>query len=199
MFESYSEESLLVVMNAIDYARLLGHRTVTTSHILYGLTCSTASMIAQSFATMNITQIRVEKEVLNLYGREDSLECLEIPFSKKAKRLLAGGERVRTELGHKNVLTCHLTLSGIGEEKGFFDILTKLEVNPLVLENNIRTALSLASQTQLKEDRQIESMTREDRINSFSRFAKSNPNWRPLLMTRLHTWSIDSEEIAANI
>src|SRR5699024_7671686 len=107
-----------VVVLAQEEARALNHNYIGTEHILVGLIQEGEGVAAKALESMGISLDAVRTEVEEIIGSGGNPPSGYIPFTPRAKKLLALALREALQLGHKYIGTEHILLGLIREGEG---------------------------------------------------------------------------------
>jgi ATP-dependent Clp protease ATP-binding subunit ClpC len=118
MFERYTDRARRVVVLAQDEARMLGHDSIGTEHILLGLIREGGGVAARALESLGISQGAVRQQVEEITGRGQHAPSGQIPFTAPAKKVLELSLREALQLGHNSIGTEHILLGLIGEGEG---------------------------------------------------------------------------------
>jgi len=118
MFERFTDRARLVVVQAQEEARRLGHNYVGTEHLLLGLVQEGSGVGAKALESLGISRETVRKRVEETVGRGQGALAGHIPFTPQSKKLLEGALRESVALGHHYIGTEHLLLSLMHEGSG---------------------------------------------------------------------------------
>jgi ATP-dependent Clp protease ATP-binding subunit ClpC len=119
MFERFTGRARQVVVLAQEEARALRHNYIGTEHILLGLLREEEGLAARVLEGLGVTVEEVRARVEDLVGRgEDPLVAGEIPFTKRAKKVLELSLREALALRHNYIGTEHVLLGLLRVEKG---------------------------------------------------------------------------------
>jgi ATP-dependent Clp protease ATP-binding subunit ClpC len=119
MFERFTERARQAVVRAQDEARLLGHDSIETEHLLLGLLGDRDAVAAQVLANLGLTIEEVRAQVTRAVGEgRKAPEGQPIPFASRSKGVLELSLREALALGHDSIGTEHILLGlGIDAEK----------------------------------------------------------------------------------
>jgi ATP-dependent Clp protease ATP-binding subunit ClpC len=119
MFERFTGRARRVIVLAQDEARGLRHNYIGTEHILLGLLREEEGLAARVLEGLHVTVEDVRAKVEEVVGTgEDPLVQGQIPFTKRAKKVLELSLREALALGHNYIGTEHVLLGLVREEKG---------------------------------------------------------------------------------
>jgi ATP-dependent Clp protease ATP-binding subunit ClpA len=118
-FERYTEFARQAAIElAQDEARSLNHNYVGTEHILLGLLAEEQGGAARALGELGIEIHPVREEVTRLVGVGDNPVFGEIPFTPRARKVLALAREEATALNHVSVGTEHVLLGLVREFEG---------------------------------------------------------------------------------
>jgi ATP-dependent Clp protease ATP-binding subunit ClpA len=118
MFERFTERARRVVVLAQEEARLLDHNYIGTEHLLLGLIREGEGVAAKVLAALGISLDAVREQVIGIVGRGEQPPSGHVPFTPRAKKVLALSLREATQLGHNYIGTEHILLGLIREGEG---------------------------------------------------------------------------------
>lgn len=137
-----TQDARQVVVQAQQEARGLAHDYVSSEHLLLGLLTVRDSVAGRALASMGLSLVLVRERVVQKVGsgERDSPEA--IPFTPRAKRILAlAGEDALTQ-GDDDIGTDHILLAVLREHEAVAaGILRDLEVDPEHLRRIVRATL----------------------------------------------------------
>jgi ATP-dependent Clp protease ATP-binding subunit ClpC len=108
MFERFGEQSRRVVVLAQEEARLLGHNSIGTEHLLLGLVHEGGGISGQALRFFEITLAAARQAVAEIVGDRGPPPSGHIPFTPRAKTVL--------ELSLREVrLDCRFTQSTVAK------------------------------------------------------------------------------------
>ncbi|KAI3916401.1 hypothetical protein MKW92_029007 [Papaver armeniacum] len=135
MFERLTEKGIKVIMLAQEEGRRLGHNFVGTEHILLALIGEGTGIAAKVLQSMGINLKDARMEVEKIIGRGSGFVEVQIPFTRRAKRVLELSLEEARQLGHYYQGTEHLLLAILREGEGVASrVLENLGADP----DNIR-------------------------------------------------------------
>jgi ATP-dependent Clp protease ATP-binding subunit ClpC len=118
MFERFTERARQVVVLAQDEARLLNHNYIGTEHLLLGLLREEEGLAARVLESLAVTVEKTRANVEQVVGKgDDPVATEQIPFTKRAKKVLELSLREALSLGHNYIGTEHVLLGLVREEK----------------------------------------------------------------------------------
>ena len=118
MFERFTDRSRRVVALAQEEARMLDHGWLGTEHILLGLIREGDGTGARALESLGISLDAVREQVEEIIGRGQQVPSGHIPFTPRAKKVLALSLRESLQLGHNYIGTEHILLGLIRESDG---------------------------------------------------------------------------------
>src|SRR5690349_21920300 len=118
MFERFTDRSRRVVVLAQEEARMLDHNYIGTEHILLGLIRESDGCAARALESLEISLGAVRQQVGEIIGRGQEAPTGPVPFTPRAKKVLALSLRESKELGHTYIGTEHILLGLIREGDG---------------------------------------------------------------------------------
>ena len=118
MFERFTEKAIRVIMLAQEEARRLGHNFVGTEQVLLGLIGEGSGVAAKTLKSMGVNIKDARAQVEKIIGRGSGFVAVEIPFTKKTKKVLELSWDEARQLGHNYIGTEHLLLGLIREGEG---------------------------------------------------------------------------------
>jgi len=118
VFERFTEEARLVVVQAQREARDLNHGYIGTEHLLLGLLGNPDGVGAQVLSSFKIAADAVRIKLVEVVGRGEDLRGSQIPFTPRAKKVLELALREAYDLGHARIGTGHLLLGLTRESEG---------------------------------------------------------------------------------
>jgi ATP-dependent Clp protease ATP-binding subunit ClpA len=111
VFERFTERARQAVVRAQDEARLLGHDSIETEHLLLGLLGDRDAVAAQVLANLGLTIEEVRAQVTRAVGEgRKAPEGQPIPFASRSKGVLELSLREALALGHDSIGTEHILL-----------------------------------------------------------------------------------------
>ena len=118
MFERFTDRSRRVVVLAQEEARMLNHNYIGTEHILLGLIRESDGLAARALESLEISLGAVRQQVEEIIGRGQEAPSGPVPFTPRAKKVLALSLRESLQLGHNYIGTEHILLGLIREGDG---------------------------------------------------------------------------------
>src|SRR6202161_659621 len=118
MFERFTERARQVVVLAQEEARTLKHNYIGTEHILLGLLREEEGLAARVLESLDITVEHVRAQVVRIVGSGEEVTSGQMPFTPRAKKVLALALREALSLGHNYIGTEHILLGLVRENEG---------------------------------------------------------------------------------
>jgi ATP-dependent Clp protease ATP-binding subunit ClpC len=118
MFERFTDRSRRVVVLAQEEARMLNHNYIGTEHILLGLIRESDGLAARALESLEISLGAVRQQVEEIIGQGQEAPTGPVPFTPRAKKVLALSLRESLQLGHNYIGTEHILLGLIREGDG---------------------------------------------------------------------------------
>jgi ATP-dependent Clp protease ATP-binding subunit ClpA len=118
MFERFTERARRVVALAQEEARMLSHTYIGTEHILLGLLREGHGVAARALESPGISVEAVRQQIVELIGRGQQVPSGHIPFTPRAKMVLALSLREALQFGHEDIGTEHILLGLIRDGDG---------------------------------------------------------------------------------
>jgi ATP-dependent Clp protease ATP-binding subunit ClpA len=118
MFEKFSDRARRVIVLSQEEARLLNHDYIGTEHILLGLVHEDEGVASQALRSLGIGLEAVRQQVEGIVGQGGSSPSGQIPFTRRAKKVLELSLREAIQLGHNYIGTEHILLGLIREGEG---------------------------------------------------------------------------------
>jgi ATP-dependent Clp protease ATP-binding subunit ClpC len=118
MFERFSPPARQVLVTAQEEARLLGHRTVGTEHVLLGLLRTEDGVAAQALASIGLVPDRVRERIVELVGQGKHQTHGQVPWNPRTRRLFDVALREAMSLGRDEVGTEHIALALASDGEG---------------------------------------------------------------------------------
>ena len=118
MFERFTDRSRRVVVLAQEEARMLNHNYIGTEHILLGLIRESDGLAARALESLEISLGAVRQQVEEIIGRGQEAPTGPVPFTPRAKKVLALSLRESLQLGHNYIGTEHILLGLLREGDG---------------------------------------------------------------------------------
>jgi ATP-dependent Clp protease ATP-binding subunit ClpC len=118
VFERFTEGSRQVVVLAQEEARALKHNYIGTEHILLGLLREEEGLAARVLESLDITVEEVRAQIARIIGQGDEITTGQIPFTRRAKKVLDFSLREALSLGHNYIGTEHILLGLVRENEG---------------------------------------------------------------------------------
>jgi ATP-dependent Clp protease ATP-binding subunit ClpC len=117
MFERFEQQARRVIVLAQEEARMLNHNYIGTEHILLGL-IREGGVAAKTLESLGISLDAVRQQVEEIIGRGQQAPSGQVPFTKRAKKVLELSLRESLQLGHTCIGTGHILLGLIREGDG---------------------------------------------------------------------------------
>jgi ATP-dependent Clp protease ATP-binding subunit ClpA len=118
MFERFTERARRVVALAQEEARMLSHTYIGTEHILLGLLREGHGVAARALESPGISVEAVRQQIVELIGRGQQVPSGHIPFTPRAKMVLALSLREALQFGHEDIGAEHILLGLIRDGDG---------------------------------------------------------------------------------
>jgi ATP-dependent Clp protease ATP-binding subunit ClpA len=118
MFERFTERARRVVALAQEEARMLSHPYIGTEHILLGLLREGHGVAARALESPGISVEAVRQQIVELIGRGQQVPSGHIPFTPRAKMVLALSLREALQFGHEDIGAEHILLGLIRDGDG---------------------------------------------------------------------------------
>jgi Clp amino terminal domain, pathogenicity island component/UvrB/uvrC motif len=118
MLERFTDRARRVVKLAEEEARMLNHNFIGTEHILLGLIHEGEGAGAKALESLGISLEAVRQQVEEIIGRGQQAPSEEIPFTRRAKKVLELSLRESLQLGHTYIGTEHILLGLLREGDG---------------------------------------------------------------------------------
>jgi ATP-dependent Clp protease ATP-binding subunit ClpC len=117
MFERFGDDARRVVVLAQEEARLLGHDSIGTEHLLLALAKADRRLVFDTFRFFELTydSLRASVEELRSGGAVPSRH---IPFTRRAKKVLELSLREALALGDSSIRAEHILLGVLTEGTG---------------------------------------------------------------------------------
>jgi ATP-dependent Clp protease ATP-binding subunit ClpC len=116
--ERFTEQGRQVVVGARREARGLRHRYVGSEHLLLGLLREDEGLAARALASFDVTLESARAQVARRVGTAEGPPTFgPIPFTPRARQVLARAGDEAVDLGHRYIGTEHilLALASVGE------------------------------------------------------------------------------------
>jgi ATP-dependent Clp protease ATP-binding subunit ClpC len=152
MFERFTDKARRVVVLAKEESSSMGHPQIDSEHLLLGMLRERDGMAGRILNDMGVTMEAVRSLVaeLNPPVNVQSEDASNIPFTVASRSILELSMKEALQLGHNYVGTEHLLLGLLRKGEGIgYDVLLKLEVDPLALRHKILEILSSYEQKEL--------------------------------------------------
>lgn len=130
MFERFTDKAIKVIMLAQEESRRLEHNFVGSDTILLGLIGENTGIAAKVLKSIGVNLTDAQSEVEKIIGQGSGFVAKEIPFTPRAKRLLALALEEAEYLKHSYISTEHLLLGLLTDGAGVaVRVLNNLGVN----------------------------------------------------------------------
>lgn len=140
MFERFSPPARQVLVVAQEEARLLGHKSVGTEHVLLGLMRADGSTAAQALTSIGLVTDRVRERIVELVGQGKHTTHGQIPWNPRTRRLFDMALREAMSLGGDEVGTEHIALALASDGEGATAEILSL-LGPGVVREAVMTAM----------------------------------------------------------
>jgi ATP-dependent Clp protease ATP-binding subunit ClpA len=138
VFERFTETARLVVVNAQEAAREMGHRRIGSEHLLLGLLWDPDQLPSRVLAPLGVSRESAQAKLVEIVGRGEGTAGGQIPFTPGAKKILELSLRERLSLGHNEIRPGHLLLGLLRDDEGTgVRILLDLNVVPAELRGQV--------------------------------------------------------------
>lgn len=140
MFERFSEEARQVVVLAEDEARALRHNYIGTEHILLGLLREEQQQPAgeRPLQALGITLVEARERTVRLVRLGEEAGGGPIPFTPRAKKVLALALREALSLGHNCIGPEHIVLGLVREGEGVASrVLREFDADAEMVRNEV--------------------------------------------------------------
>jgi hypothetical protein len=117
VFERFTDRARQVLVHAQNDARRLGHNYIGTEHFLLGLLREEEGLAARVLGSLGIDLEVAWAQVVRITGQGDVPVTEQIPFTKRATRVLELSLREALSLGHSYVGTEHILLGLVRENE----------------------------------------------------------------------------------
>ena len=114
VFERFTDRARAAVVQAERDALELGHRRLGTEHLLLGLARDGESVGGRALSSLGVTYDDARRRVAAMAPRDATMSSEPVPFSGRAKQLLAISPRIALRQAHTRIGTSDLTLSLLG-------------------------------------------------------------------------------------
>jgi ATP-dependent Clp protease ATP-binding subunit ClpA len=143
MFERFTDRARRVVVLAQEEARLLNHDWIGTEHLLLGLAREGQGVAAKALELLGIRLEALRFQVESIIGQGQMAPSGHIPFTPRAKNVLALSLRESKQLGHNYIGTEHILLGLIREGEGVAaQVLVKLGADQARVRQQVIELLS---------------------------------------------------------
>ena len=127
MFQRFTDQARVVVVQAQEEARRLNNDYIGTEHLLLGLLREDDGLATQVLGSRGISLAAVRQQVEEIIGRGQRPSPGHMPFTPRAKTVLELSLREADERGHQHVGAGHILLGLLREGAGVAaQILVKL-------------------------------------------------------------------------
>lgn len=138
MFEKFTDRARRVVVLAQEEARLLGHASIGSEHLLLGLVHESDSVAGQALTSAGVTLEALRRWVLDAVGDGGAAPSGPIPFTPSAKRSLEVALNLATRAGDDHVGTEHLLVSVLHQDDGLVaQIVADLGIDAATVEQHL--------------------------------------------------------------
>jgi ATP-dependent Clp protease ATP-binding subunit ClpC len=110
MFELFTDRARRVVVLSQEEARMAGHDSVTTEHVLLGLIHEGDGVAARVLESLGIGLEAAREQVQDAIGRGEHSMTGRIPFTPQASEVLKVALAESRALGHQHIGTEHILL-----------------------------------------------------------------------------------------
>jgi len=118
VFERFTEKAQRAVVHAAEEARALQHHYVGTEHLLLGLLRDETSDAFRILGDFGVSLDGCRSSVEQIVGRGQGASSGQLPFTRRAKKVLDLSLRESRRLGHRRIATDHLLLGLLREGAG---------------------------------------------------------------------------------
>jgi ATP-dependent Clp protease ATP-binding subunit ClpC len=120
MFERFTDRARRVVVLAQAEAGKLNHNYIGTEHLLLGMMNEGDGIAAQALTSLGVRLDAVRDRVKEIVGpgQDDHAQSGNIPFTRRAKKVLELSLRESLQLGHDYIGTEHILLGIVREGHG---------------------------------------------------------------------------------
>src|SRR5205809_7873368 len=105
MFERFTDRARRVVVLAQEEARMLNHNYIGTEHILLGLIHEGEGVAAKALESLSISLDGVREHVQEIIGQGQQAPSARMPFTPRAKKVLALSLRASPQTGRNYIGT----------------------------------------------------------------------------------------------
>lgn len=138
VFERFTETARLVVVNAQEAAREMGHPHIGSEHLLLGLLWDPDQVPSRVLAPLGVSRESAQAKLVEIVGPGEGARGGQIPFTPRAKKVLELSVREALSLGHNEVRPGHLLLGLLRVDEGTgVRILLDLNVAPAELREQV--------------------------------------------------------------
>ncbi len=142
MFERFTERARRVVVLAQEEARLLGHASIGTEHLLLGLASLGEGAAAEALRDLGVDGNSVRERVVGVVGRGGEPPSGHVPFTPRAKTALELSLREALTAGHDHIGTGHLLLGLLAGGDGVaIEVLNTLGHDPHAVRDAATAAI----------------------------------------------------------
>jgi ATP-dependent Clp protease ATP-binding subunit ClpC len=117
VFERLDIGARQVMVQAQQEARGLAHDRVNSEHLLLGLLAVREGVAGRCLESLGLSLVLVRGRVAQRVGVGDRDSPEAVPFTPRAKRIVAQATTEATELGHDQVGTEHVLLAVLREDE----------------------------------------------------------------------------------
>ena len=110
MFERFTDRARRVVVLSQEEARIAGHDSVTTEHVLLGLIHEGDGVAARVLESLGLGLETTRQQVQDAIGRGEHSPTGRIPFTPQAREVLKLALEESRALGHHYIGTEHILL-----------------------------------------------------------------------------------------
>jgi ATP-dependent Clp protease ATP-binding subunit ClpA len=118
VFERFADTARRVVVHAQEEARSLEHGHIGTEHLLLGLLCGDTDGAVRALAAAGVDLDNARRDVESIVGRGSREPESEIPFTRRAKKVLELSLREALRLGDDYIGSEHILLGLMRETDG---------------------------------------------------------------------------------
>jgi hypothetical protein len=130
-FERFTDRARRSIVNAQQEARLLNHNYIGTEHLLLGLLAIREGLAFEVLDRLGIEIDAVRDTIKEMIGQGSEQPKGHIPFTPRAKKVLAIALREALALSHNYIGTEHVLLALIREKEGVaWQALAELGLKP---------------------------------------------------------------------
>jgi ATP-dependent Clp protease ATP-binding subunit ClpC len=110
VFELFTDRARRVVVLSQEQARMAGHDSVTTEHVLLGLIHEGDGVAARVLESLGLGLETTRQQVQDAIGRGEHYATGRIPFTPQAREVLTLALEESRALGHRYIGTEHILL-----------------------------------------------------------------------------------------